>query len=268
MEMIARALRKVLNAKLRDDPAVLAAPSFMIVSALNYIFGGLAENPSENGGKPSVETENLDNKTISKSNLIENIDGESKHKKKKKNKHKIMTGDSDGNAHGSDVIHTPGAELNRTEFLNQIINAVKSQYLYDLTLVASISTQSDSANTESVKYFLTGRIPRVTFLRRVCMLLGLRVSTRDYAYHTMTPFTVDDILGLNPRVKVSTAIETGVVPEAMALLATSRRLTVQGQYTAAFEVAHEASIWIQDVRCDSLIKLLFIKSVFQSFYLL
>jgi hypothetical protein len=50
---------------------------------------------------------------------------------------------------------------------------------------------------------LSSRISRVTLLRRICHVTGLRVISRDYDFEALNPFGIEDIVTFIPLVKTS-----------------------------------------------------------------
>ena len=66
-----------------------------------------------------------------------------------------------------------------------------------------VSDSSSSFFTPVSLPLLDPRISRVTLLRRMCQVLGLRVISRNFDYSNATPFRVDDILSVVPLVSTT-----------------------------------------------------------------
>ena len=66
-----------------------------------------------------------------------------------------------------------------------------------------VSDSSSSFFTPLSLPLLDPRISRVTLLRRMCQVLGLRVISRNFDYSSATPFRVDDILSVVPLVSTT-----------------------------------------------------------------
>jgi hypothetical protein len=87
-------------------------------------------------------------------------------------------------------------------------------------------------------------------LRRICQLVGLRVSTRDYDYASKAAtgkatFSADDIGDLLPRVKSNAPAHP--LPEAKALIARSQQYLKSGDLQTAYYLAQEAQTSVHSV---------------------
>lgn len=227
--MIARSFRRLLNEFQETDLQVANAPAQTITSALNHIFGVYGATAS------LVATDSKDEEGPA------DIGGKAKKRKKSKSA-KVTVGALDG------FLVTPDAASSRTEFLNALDLRIAQRFLYSLTLVQRPKSDAESETGS----YLDQRISRLPLLRRICMLCGLRIATREYDFQSPTPFTIDDIMALLPRIKESSSIEHTsdsealVLPEASELLRTARRLADEGKFAQAVNAAQEAGGWLSD----------------------
>ena len=95
------------------------------------------------------------------------------------------------------------------------------------------------------------RLSPLPILRRLCMLCGIRIVTRNYDFSSSEPFTINDVLGIVPRIKSSTDVDSHrdlpVITEALNSITVTNKLVQQGHYNLAFEKAYESMQWLQDV---------------------
>ena len=87
--------------------------------------------------------------------------------------------------------------------------------------------------------FLHDRITRITLLRRLCQIAGLRIISRDYDFSSPHPFSRDDIVSVVPLVK--SAQQSGPIPEVSDILNQARGCLEEGNLTGAFELSQDAS---------------------------
>lgn len=107
--------------------------------------------------------------------------------------------------------------------------------------------------------FVGRRISRLSLLRRVCQLCGIRIGNKSYDFDTAAPFSADDITGLVPRVKTSTGVQSQSEPAPMDGLAQLQlavhKYIEDGELQVAFELLQETLHRLQQVRrpfCSSL----------------
>jgi protein TIF31 len=116
---------------------------------------------------------------------------------------------------------------------DSIIAAVSSKYRYTLT-------------EETMNFFSK----KISTLRSFCLKTGLKLSCRDYKLGSVEdssghhPFSINDILALEPVVKHST-------PRSMAangLLEVGKQQLISGQMESAFEFLSQAIVMFQQVK--------------------
>lgn len=245
--MIARAARKVLETHLLRDRRAGAAPGQTVASVLSHLLGGASVDPAgTESGSPDTAAANAPPQQahVGDSNDIDKL------KKKKKGKGKGPLQQTGGSppAGSLDFIPVADALPCKASFLQHLVKSVEVQFTYKLTLGKIPSDNQDMAATA----FLDGRLPRLTLLRRICILGGIRIATRDYDFTSSTPFSADDIYSIVPRVKPSTGADPRpdqpCMPEVAAILASARRRVQVGQFQAAFEMINEASALVHEVR--------------------
>ena len=255
--MIARGVRRTINSRLVSDPLLQLAPARTIASILSHIFGN---SSSLSGDKQStdalgVTTTDKDDaahlitdETSVIKDLLEQKESAPGKKKRNKHKHHPSATSTPPQINGSEPTPPalPDAAGTKEEYLTDLAAVIDARFLYKLTLADETATPGTS--------FLGLRISRLTLLRRICILCGIRIVTKDYGFTSLTPFTVDDIAGVSSVVKPSTGLGSGgeTVPETAAMISTARRLLASGQFPSAYEVAHEASLWLHNVSIHTL----------------
>ena len=70
------------------------------------------------------------------------------------------------------------------------------------TLINLKKNRSMTANLSTQLPVLSERISKLTLLRRICQVTGLRILCRDYDFSSSSPFGSDDIVSLMPMVSV------------------------------------------------------------------
>ena len=252
--MIARGVRRTINSILVSDPLLQLAPARTIASILNHIFGnsssGSADKQSTDAtttGKDDAAHKANDEVAVDK-DLVEQKEAAPGKKKRNKHKHHPSATSTPPQINGSAPTPPalPDAAGTKEAYLADLAAAIKARFLYKLTLADETATPGTS--------FLGLRISRLTLLRRICILCGIRIVTKDYDFTSLTPFAVDDIAGVSSVVKPSTGLGSGgeTVPETAAMISTARRLLASGQFPSAYEVAHEASLWLHNVSMTTL----------------
>jgi len=183
-------------------------------------------------------------------------------RKKNKNKNKICN----DYITSSSVPQAPDWGGDKDEFIRQLQSIATSRFCHqnfftmNLSTVKSVhtvraskvKTPSSPTSTAGMNsrgsspptvptagLLLSSRISRVTLLRRICHVTGLRVIARDYDFDTLNPFEIEDIVTFIPLVKTS---EQHIpLPEISEMLNTARNLLQRGDLSRAFEYAQEAS---------------------------
>jgi Translation initiation factor eIF3 subunit 135 len=94
-------------------------------------------------------------------------------------------------------------------------------------------------NKQSSLPFLNDRITRLTLLRRLCQIAGLRIASRDFDFTSPHPFSRDDIVSVVPIVR--SAQQTTPIPEVTDIISNARSCIEEGDLTGAFELSQDAS---------------------------
>lgn len=87
--------------------------------------------------------------------------------------------------------------------------------------------------------FLNDRITRLTLLRRLCQIAGLRITSRDFDFSSPHPFSRDDIVSVVPIVR--SAQQSTPIPEVTDIISNARSCIEEGDLTGAFELSQDAS---------------------------
>ena len=93
--------------------------------------------------------------------------------------------------------------------------------------------------------FLNDRITRLTLLRRLCQIAGLRITSRDFDFTSPHPFSRDDIVSVVPIVR--SAQQTTPIPEVTDIISSARSCIEEGDLTGAFELSQDASRLLHQV---------------------
>lgn len=268
MEITARACKHLIQQWMKSSPEVRRAPARTIASLLNHLLGSLEVSTKEgSSGKDHASTH-----AAKKDN--QNQNQASKSKKKKGGKR--STGQNNNSGHMSQEPEDLLSQLwesvdmasDRQDTLNHLHQLIEARFCHELILRASsnkdfveeeVEEEVMEGNEKKMKMvkrkrpvvensttdFLHPRINKVALLRRICQQAGLRVLTRDYDFTSATPFAVDDILGMMPRVKSGEA--SVLLPEIIALTQNARSQLEQRNFAASFALAQEASNWIHQI---------------------
>lgn len=106
-----------------------------------------------------------------------------------------------------------------------------------------IKKDSEAVAAEKTKQsalpFLNDRITRLTLLRRLCQIAGLRITSRDFDFTSPHPFSRDDIVSVVPIVR--SAQQTTPIPEVTDIISNARSCVEEGDLTGAFELSQDAS---------------------------
>lgn len=251
VEIIARGVKHVLNNMFGNDAAVRAAPALTVVSVLNHVFGQhsapltTSTPPSAGGGSSSLP--NAVAAAAATSEL--RSAGASKASKKKKGKAKAVLA-IEGRVPSAGAVN---AAANRDTVLAALNDVISARFLYKLSLAFSAADASSAAlaSVPGADGFLKERLSKLMLLRRVSHVCGLRIASRDYNLSSANPFTVDDLLGLVPRVKsctgAGTASEQPVIGESVSLLHAAHRYSQSGDVGNSFDMTQQAANLIQQV---------------------
>lgn len=206
-EIVARCFKHIINDTLRADKELRNAPASVIAELLNHLLGGTMASIDE-----SVK-------------LIVN-EKEGKKKNKKKN----------GNAAAVEV---PIAGV--CDVVPSVKSSVMSKEKFD-KLLKTTATRRFCASLTTLQ---TNRWNAATVLRRICQLTGVRVVSKEYNFALKMPFASTDVFDMQPVMIVS---EPDIpLTEARVILDSARAEAQQGNLAGAFDLAQNASRWIQQV---------------------
>lgn len=233
VEIIARGMKHIINSYIGDLHSKVPSPE-IIAHLFNLLLG--------NGDKVSqsetelLSTNNQDNKS-------------NDNKKKKSNKKNNSKSSNKVSGSISKVSSTiPPSEhfqLSKVEFWNKYTEVVKSKFLHTNSSLV-VENPVDSPNYKAGNPFsLSVRLSKLSILRRICQICGIRITCRDYDWSISTPFNENDIQDIVPLVK--TCDPTAPVPEARLFLEEAKVLLQQGNIGPAFERAQEASKYVSQV---------------------
>jgi protein TIF31 len=224
IEMLSRSIKHLIKSLLKSSQSINAAPAATIASMFNHIFG------SDVSGEKDVST------TTTTTTTTNDVKSKSDKNKKKKNKNKstIATSTASYNFNSTD------STLSRKDIIDQLLSISRSKFAYNLSFVNSKHSEADSTNI-----FLYDRINKLTLLRRICQLGGVRIATKNYDFSSSTPFSIADIICLVPCVK--TCEPDVPLPEGKDLLNSAAQHFQEGNIQLAFEIIQEASNWIGQV---------------------
>lgn len=241
-EMIARAVKHILNHYYTTNSAVYAAPAQTIVSMINYIMNlinntavGPAETTSNNPVPASNKTETTTSTTVS--------DKKSSKNKKKKSTSQIHSSITTTNTTGEgplDVFTMPDATQSYETFIKSILNDIQSKYCYNLSHVLLCTKNDDATTTNALKYksFDITRLSSHVVLRRICQVCGICIATKAYDFKSTAPILVNDIVSLVPI--VSSYEPTILSSDFKELFDTSIALLDQGDINNAYDYAQQA----------------------------
>jgi hypothetical protein len=248
------------------------------------------------GVKNPSDTQGLQKKESSAS-VTATTEGE-KSKNKKKKKTTSGTSSSTGNKEGeegfegvtgpisSSLLSFDNESYNngfsdRMNCLTDLSTILMERFLYDFTLLSDLINSSSSSSSTTVvtsgsdeeksanetrtatNSFLKSRLSPTMLIHRICQQCGIVILSKNYNLRNSNPFTVDDIIGLIPKMK-SCEPDT-YLPEFTDILNTSTQFLHQGNSVAAFEYAQQAvNIINQVMSCFSSFSVCFLR--FPSFF--
>jgi protein TIF31 len=143
--------------------------------------------------------------------------------------------DDPSETNGSDAAATTTASLDVKTLWARVDKEIKARFDYELTLWGP----GREKGTDEATTFPAGRVQKNVLLRRLCQRLGLRVASRNYAFSSSTPISLDDITGVVPVVK--TSLPAHPLAQAKQLLERGRLHLSQGALSSAYEFLQEAS---------------------------
>jgi protein TIF31 len=229
VEIIARCMKHLINSFIGDN--ALKTPSPIIISALLNLLMG-------NGNiVPEIDLEDL-------------VSDHKPNEKKKKNQKK-NSGKSHSKPSSSRVASAlPAPELfnlTKAEFWKKYSELAKAKFLHMNSALVVENASVGEGNPVS----FSSRLSKLSILRRICQICGIRIQCRDYDWSIPTPFNEVDIQDIVPLVK--TCEPDAPVPEAKYLLEEAKVLLQQGNIGAAFERAQDASKYVSQVRDSRII---------------
>jgi hypothetical protein len=225
VEIIARSMKHFINSLIGDSS--LKTPSPIVISTLLNLLMGHGEILPEIDLSDLLLTENKSNE-------------------KKKNKNgKKHSGKGHSKPSSSRVASTlPAPEsfsMTKTEFWKKYSELAKAKFLH---MNSSLVVENPSGNANPVTF--SSRLSKLSILRRICQICGIRIQCKDYDWSISTPFNETDIQDIVPLVK--TCEPDAPVPEAKFLLEEAKVLLQQGNIGAAFERAQDASKYVSQVQ--------------------
>jgi hypothetical protein len=137
--------------------------------------------------------------------------------------------------------------LTKAEFWKKYSELAKAKFLHMNSALVVENASVGEGNPVS----FSSRLSKLSILRRICQICGIRIQCRDYDWSIPTPFNEVDIQDIVPLVK--TCEPDAPVPEAKYLLEEAKVLLQQGNIGAAFERAQDASKYVSQVRDSRII---------------
>lgn len=214
-EILARSMKHVLNAWFVKEPSHSSAPATLVATFLNYLLRGMEDF------------------TVSEKEETKKESGGSK-KKNKKSKEKSVNGNAKSNLTdycSSKVPFLDHVSCTKDEFWKELMGTAESRFLFNGLLIDSTK--------------LSPRISRLSLLRRICQVCGIRVLCRDYDFSLARPFSPSDIQEMQPVMKGHEPLV--VFAGGQNLLQAARAQLQAGHCTLAYELAQEASKWLGQV---------------------
>jgi len=206
-EIVARCFKHIINDVLRADKELRNAPASVIAELLNHLLGGTMASIDE-----SVKL------------IVNEKDGKKKNKKK------------NGNA---SAVEVPIAGV--CDVVPAVKSSVMSKEKFDKLLKTTAARRFCAALTT----LKTNRWNAAMVLRRICQLTGVRVVSKEYNFALKAPFSSADVFDMQPVMIVS---EPDIpLTEARVILESARAEAQQGNLAGAFDLAQNASRWIQQV---------------------
>jgi protein TIF31 len=244
IEIVARSVKHMLNKFLNENPGIKASPAHTIATLLSFLLGLPKDSKLvalEAGHSINTEISNgKKSKSATKNGAILNLE--------------IL----------------PVGLANRGVFFKGLKQEVFRRFGYKLKLFRSgVKVEmSRVIGVEDCDLVFNERISRLSLLRRICQLTGVRVAPLDYNIDTHTteaasvalaaspptkfsplsfsvPFCACDILEIVAKIK--SCEPENPVPDARDIMNSARLQLQNGNVEAAIELAQEATNWIQQV---------------------
>ena len=245
IEMVARAVKHLLNKYMSDDSRVKSAPACTIATLLSFLLGLPKDEKLAVLGNDPMTGSNKKNKSKDKSATL--------------NEPNKFTSE-----YVSKSLESRGA------FFKDLKNEIFKRFGYQLTLLQSgVSVENVSLDSiEDKNLIFDQRVSRYSLLRRVCQQTGIKIAMQDYNLEFFStesasvalstspptkysvssfffPFRASDIIELIPKIK---SCEPDLpFPETKELANTARVNLQNGNIDAAIEVAQESLQIIQYV---------------------
>lgn len=226
VEIIARCMKHLVNSFISDNSLKIPAP--LIISHLLNLLMGNGEI------SPEIDLEEL----------LQNESKKSVDQKKKKNTKK-------GHSKSTPAIVSPtvpgGETFNMTkdEFWKAYTTLAKSKFLHFHSALVTENPENSRAARGGNPFTFSRRLSKLSILRRICQICGIRVQCKDYDWSVPSPFSESDIYDVVPLVK--TCEPDAPVPEVRLLLEEAKILLQQSSWSAAYERAQDASKYISQV---------------------
>lgn len=211
-EMLCRSVKHLLR-ELYKIPGVSDVPAFMLSELFNILFG----TPGD-----SVIPVIL-NETNSKT-------------KGKEQKHKINLGIVSNNV--SKFVE-PALNLYKPEEIwDKIEDFISKHFDYKLRLF----TNPYKSKIDPLVYGLT---QRYAVLRRLCMMCGIKINSRNYDFTISNPFSPEDIIDIIPVIK--NCIPSSPLPSIQPLIDQAYQYLNIGNYAVAFQIVQQCVLTMLQV---------------------
>ena len=155
-------------------------------------------------------------------------------------------GEGEGGKEGGDGVEgedrVDGAALTESQVeQKEVVESEAATAIATTAAAAAAAVAEEAVKAQKLLSlpFLHDRITRITLLRRLCQIAGLRIISRDYDFTSPHPFCRDDIVSVVPLVK--SAQQSGPIPEVSDILNQARGCLDEGNLTGAFELSQDAS---------------------------
>jgi protein TIF31 len=224
VEIIARCMKHLINSFIAGASSKM--PSSSIISHLFNLLMGNGEITPE----------------VDLNELVSEI--KSTGDKKKKGGKKGSKGQSKQTvARVSATIPAPESfNLSKEDFWKQYLQLAKSKFLHSDSL---LFVANPSSPHNGNPFLFSKRLSKLSILRRICQICGIRIQCKDYDWNVPSPFAEADIQDIVPLVK-SCEPDTPL-PAAKYLLDEAKLLLQQGNIISAYERSQDASKYLSQV---------------------
>jgi tetratricopeptide (TPR) repeat protein len=256
IEIISRCFKHFLNEIFRSHQEIKHCPARTIATILNHMLGSAVTDLSGATGVPVV---------------VVNTDLEKHKKKKNKGSKETSNGITDDVSGSVNVPETPDAGGSRKDCFEKLQSIAATRFCHedfalisfgtsvaaasevtptdaspsDLAAAAVKSLTLESTTSSKDVPLLGDRVSRMTLLRRICQVAGIRVIAKNYDFSSSSPFDPLDIVSLTPLVK--TCEQPIPMTEVRDVMNTARQYVQEGNLKEAFELAQEASQFLQQI---------------------